>query len=181
MIPSVSLPPDSDELESDDELLTSEPNRLASRYPASTITRLFSFFLESCRRGRRFIALPIFLFRELNFTSPSSLLLSTSPSSSSSPSSSTSAIRLPRHSWSFETSRQNIINFADVALPVFVRLPSYGEATAIFAEFNRIITTMKISSGFSGRGGSFKPPLLVFRKIQTRPPPQPSTFRLRWV
>ena len=68
-----------------------------------------------------------------------------------------------------ETTKQIITNLADVALPVFVRLLSYGEATAIFAEFDRVITTKKISSGFPGKGGSFKPPLLVFRKIQTRP------------
>ena len=33
-------------------------------------------------------------------------------------------------------------------------------------------TTKKISSGSPGKGGSFQPPLLVFQKIQTRPPLQ---------
>ena len=73
------------------------------------------------------------------------------------------------NTYQIETTKQNITNLADVALPAFVRLSSYGEATAIFAEFDRVITTKKISSGSPGKGGSLKLPLLVFREIQTRP------------
>ena len=44
---SAWLPLESDKFESDDELLTSEPNRPASKYPAALVTRLISSSLKA--------------------------------------------------------------------------------------------------------------------------------------